>query len=244
MSGTLSPIRVPRVIAPILTLLAVAAPEVVNPAVARGAVLSAEAQWNAIAACPLVVIDDQASFGTAVVVGHKDGFAYLLTAAHVIEGTRDREFRFFTRDSYPRPARTVKGGNVLLRSQKPDFALVQVKVGDDRLPELKLAGPGQRPKRFPFEAVSVGCPFGGWPQARAETVSAKLLKRPNDVPEAFFWQTAAPPEKGRSGGPLLDAQGRVIGVCAATQDDRGYFTHLDEILAGLKRAKHEWLWAD
>ena len=160
-----------------------------------------------------MVIDDQASFGTAVVVGHKGGFAYLLTAAHVVEGARDREFRFFTRDSYPRPTRTVKGGNVLFRSQKPDFALVQVKVGDDRLPELKLAGPGQRPKRFPFEAVSVGCPFGGWPQVRAETVSAKVLKRANDVPEAFFWQTAATPEKGRSGGPLLNARGRVIG-CA------------------------------
>ena len=79
--------------------------------------------------------------------------------------------------------------------------------------------------------------------AWAETVAAKLLKRANDVPEAFFWQTAAKPEKGRSGGPLLDADGRVIGICAATQDEKGYFTHLDEILAGLKTAKYEWLWA-
>ncbi len=234
----------PRVIAPIFTLLAVAAPGVVNPAVAHPAVLSAEAQWRAVAACPLVVTGDQESFGTAVVVGHKDEFAYLLTAAHVVEGARDREFRFFTRDSDPRPARTVKGGDVLFRSRKPDFALLRVRVGDDRLPELKLAGPGQRPKRFPFEAVSVGCPFGGRPRARAETVSAKRLTRANDAPVAFFWQTAATPEKGRSGGPLLDPAGRVIGVCAAAQDDRGYFTHLDEILAGLTRAKYDWLWAD
>ena len=229
-------------IAPILTLLVLAAPEVVNPAIAVGTALSAEAQWKAIAATPRVASGKNGSFGTAVVVGHKDGFAYLLTADHVVDVPQEREFHFFTRDSYPQPVRTLKGGEILLRSEKPDFALLRLKVGDERLPELKLAGPGQRPKRFPFAAVSVGCPFGGWPQARAETVAAKLLKRVNDLPEAFFWETAAKPEKGRSGGPLLDADGRVIGLCAAAQDEKGYFTHLDEILAGLKREKYDWLW--
>ena len=230
-------------IAPILTLLAVAAPEAATPAVAFGAVLSAEAQWKAVAACPRVASGMNGSFGTAVVVGHRGGFAYLLTAAHVVEVFQEREFHFFTRASYPQPARTLKGGEILLRSEKPDFALLRLKVGDERLPELKLAGPGQRPKRFPYAAVSVGCPFGGWPQARAETVAAKVLKRSGESPEAFFWQTADKPEKGRSGGPLLDADGRVIGLCAATQDEKGYFTHLDEILAGLKREKCDWLWA-
>jgi len=230
------------VIAPILPLLLLAGPQAVSPAVARDAVLPVAAQWQAVAACPRVVIGRNISFGTAVVVGHHDGYAYLLTAAHVIDGDQTREFQFFTRESYPQPARTVTGGSVLLRSEKPDFALIRVKVSEP-LPQLKLAGPGQRPKRFPFAAVSVGCPLGGWPQARAESIAAKVLARAKDVPTAFFWRTATPPERGRSGGPLLDSAGRVIGLCAANQDGKGYFTHLDEILAGLKKAKYEWLWA-
>lgn len=243
MTRTPHPIRTSRVIAPILQLLLFAGPQAVSPAVTRDAVLPLAAQWQAIAACPRVEIGRKAGFGSAVVVGHRDGYAYLLTAAHVIDVDQTREFQFFTRDSYPRPARTLTGGSVLLRSEKPDFALLRVKVGDDPLPRLKLAGPGQRPKRFPFAAVSIGCPLGGWPRARAETIGAKVLARAKDVPTAFFWRTATPPERGRSGGPLLDAAGRVIGLCAASQDGKGYFTHLDEILAGLKKAKYEWLWA-
>lgn len=229
-------------IAPILSLVAVASSELLNPALAPGAVLSAEAQWRAISATPRVVVGNKKFFGTAVVVGHRDGFAYLLTAAHVVDGVENLEFHFFTRASGHEPARKLKGGEVVLRSEKPDFALVRLKVEGARLPELPLAGPGQRPKRFPFAAVSVGCPFGGRPQAKMEEITAKLLKRFGETPEAFFWRTDDRPDKGRSGGPLLDANGRVIGLCAATQDEKGYFTHLDEILAGLKKAGYDWLW--
>lgn len=227
-------------IPPLVALLAVVGPDVVHPAVARDAILSAEAQWRAIPACLRVV--EKGAFGTAFVVGHKGEYAYVLTAAHVVAGVKDREFQAFTRDSHPLPARVFKESDVLLRVEKPDVALVRVKVGQDRLPELKLAGPGQRPKRFPFAAVSVGGPFGGAPAARAETVTAKYLKLDRDQPRALFWQVDRPPDKGRSGGPLLDAEGRVIGLCAAAQGEKGYFTHHDEILAALKQNGYDWLW--
>lgn len=230
-------------IPPVLALLALAGPEAAHPAVARDAVLAADAQWRAIPACVRVVVGRKESFGTGFVVGHKGGDAYVLTAAHVVEGVEDREFQTFTRDSHPLPARTFKESVVLLRAEKPDVALVRVTVGDVRLPELRLAGPGQRPKRFPFAAVSVGGPFGSAPVARAEQVTAKYLKLSGELPDALFWQTTAKPEKGRSGGPLLDAEGRVIGVCAAAKGDKGYFTHLDEVLAALKAGGYEWLWA-
>jgi S1-C subfamily serine protease len=231
-------------IPPVIALLALAGPEVVHPAVARDAVLSAEAQWRAIPAC-LRVVGKDGSFGTAFVVGHKDGYAYILTAAHVVPTGVSYEFQTFTRDSHPLLAKAHQEGiQTLFREEKPDVALVRVKLkkGEDPLPELKLAGPGQRPKRFPFAAVSVGGPFGSAPVARAEQVTSKYLKLTGERPDGLFWQTAAKPEKGRSGGPLLDAEGRVIGICAAFKGEKGYFTHHDEILAALKQNGHDWLW--
>jgi hypothetical protein len=50
------------------------------------------------------------------------------------------------------------------------------------------------------------------------------------------------PVGGMSGGPLLDARGRVIGVCSAAKPDGpGYYAHLDEVLAGLKSQGYGWL---
>ena len=40
---------------------------------------------------------------------------------------------------------------------------------------------------------------------------------------------------GRSGGPLLDADGRLIGVCSGTQEGMNYYTHPDEIRGALQR---------
>lgn len=236
--------KVADVIPPIVLLLVIAEPEFTSPAVVRDAVMSTKSQWEALASCPRVVIGKKDAFGSAVVIGHKDGFAYLLTAAHVLDESQEMQLHFFERSSRTQPARILKNVEVLFRSDKPDFALLRAKTVEGPLPHLKLAGPNQRPRRFPSDAVSVGCAFGGWPQAKAESISAKLLKRVGDTPEAFFWQTATRPEKGRSGGPLLDGRSRVIGVCAAAQDEKGYFTHLDEILAGLKKAGYDWLWAE
>lgn len=210
--------------------------------VSAGVPASADAQWAAVAACPRVVnrAGDRGT-GTAVCVACRDGFAYLLTAEHVAGSPEDREVQFFTRESYPRPARRVRGVQVLSKFATPDLAVLKVKVGDEPVPVLRLAGPGERPKRFPFDAASVGCTDARPPTFRGEVVAGKkLARRPGDK-VAFFWETAVAPIPGRSGGPLLDREMRVIGICAAAREKLGYYAHLDEILAGLKRDELGWL---
>jgi hypothetical protein len=122
----------------------------------------------------------------------------------------------------------------------PDLVLVRLPAGEE-VPAVRLAGPGQRPKRFPFAAVSVGCPRASPQVVRAERVTDKRLVRRPGGGVAFFWEVAVPPVGGMSGGPLVDPDGRVIGICTAAQDGQGYFTHLDEILAALKREGYSWL---
>ncbi len=226
-----------------LFLLGVALLVIPTPVVGP-APTSADAQWAAVAACPRVGGGPGGGLGaTAVCVGCKDGFAYLLTAAHAVPKGEARAYEFFTRESYPKPARTLTRGEVVVRLTDPDFALVKLPVGDTPVPFVHLAGAGERPKRFPVTAVAVGCPAGSPPACRVEKVVEKSFVRRPTAGDAFFWQVAVRPVGGMSGGPLLDAGGRVIGICAAAQDGRGFFAHLDEIQYGLKQNGYEWLFA-
>ena len=222
-----------------LTLLVVA---VALPVVASDKV-PAELQWKLLRASPRIVTTSGA-FGTAsgVAVGARDGVAYILTAAHTVAEVAEREVQFFAEKGYPVPVKVYKAASVVLRVPDADVALVTVAVGNDAIVLAKLAAPGQRPKAFPAPVFAVGCSNGSAPTVEVDELLAKRFVRRPGNGMAFFWETAAPPVTGRSGGPLCDADGRVIGVCAANRDGRGYYAHADELHAALKKAGYAWLW--
>jgi S1-C subfamily serine protease len=225
----------------ILTAVALAA----APTVASREFTS-DAQWAAARACPRITPTDvgQATGGTGVAIGSKGGAAFVLTADHAVTGARELEVCFFSRESYPLPAQRFERASVVLHLPAADLALVRVPVGEWPVPVSKLAAPGRRPKEFPAVALSVGCTGTDAPTCAVESIRAKRLVRRPGNEMAFFWETAAPPQPGRSGGPLIGTDGRVIGLCSAAQDGHGYYVHLDEILAGLKKAGYGGLWED
>lgn len=204
-----------------------------------GTVFPADAQWAAVTACPKITIPREAS-GTGVVVGVKGGFAYLLTAAHVAK--YDGLFvEFTTRAAFPKAAWSAESPEVLARWPDPDLALIRFPLGDKKVPAVPLAGAGQRPKRFPVTVWAVGVGGGEAAVVRVDQLRAKKYIRRPDHEGAFFWETDHPPDLGRSGGPLLDERGRVIGLCTARMGNNGYYTHLDEIQAALTRGGYGWL---
>ena len=215
--------------------------------VSSAAPLSPAAQWAAVAGTVRVSAGPLGSaVATAAVVGVRPerGEAYLLTAGHAVPAAEGRLYEFFTKASYPAPAFKVVGGDIVVRLDGCDVALVKVAVGGDLPGVVRMAPRFDRPKRFPAAATAVGCPNGVPPRCRPETVEGKtLIKRPPDY-AAFFWQTVAAPAGGMSGGPLLDGQGRVIGVCTAAQGGHGFYAHLDEIQAGLRKESYRWLTDD
>ena len=106
---------------------------------------------------------------------------------------------------------------------------------------MPLAPPWQRPKAFPANVLAIGAGNDRAATVWADAIQAKDFITREQKKPAFFWRTEVPPEPGRSGGPLLDARGRVIGIAIATSGGSGYYAHHDEILAALKRDGYSWL---
>lgn len=200
----------------------------------------ADAQWAAIQACPKVSVPGNAS-GTGVVIGTKDGFAYLLTASHIIGDFDAVGIAFTSRVTYPKPVWYPDRVEVLARWPEPDLALLRFPLGMQNVSVLPLAPAWQRPKVFPVGVQTIG--VGSDPAAtiRADKLLAKEFIARDEKQLAIFWKTETAPEPGRSGGPLLDGKGRVIGLAVASSGGKGFYTHHDEILAGLKRGGYGWL---
>ncbi len=231
-----------------VTLLShLAAPPPLALATDGGAVLSVRTQWALVEACPR--IRHGADSGTAVVVGQGKDWVYLLTADHLVRSATEFELDRYTLDSYPLPDQTRSLKNVpaviVASSKDADVALIRVPAGKEAWPLIKLAPPGDRPKKFPFPAVSVGCSGGAAPTCQAENVIAKKFgrgDRPGEEIAAFVWEAERPQAVGRSGGPLVDSRGKVIGLARSKSDARGYYTHADDLLAVLKEKGYGWLW--
>jgi S1-C subfamily serine protease len=206
-----------------------------------GTGLSLEQRWQLLEATPRLV--GSGGTATAVVVGRVNDDLYLLTSEHVVRNSSDLKLEFFDRTSWPKVARTVPFGITLETFPVPDLAVVKFPMLKGQThPAARLATRETRPKRFPADGLSIGCTNGKPPTVEDTVIGAKrLTRRATNDEIAFFWETEQVPVPGRSGGPLFDASGRLIGICAATTSGKGFYTHLDEIQAALKQRKLGWL---
>jgi hypothetical protein len=228
------------------------------------------------AAAATVRVTNQTDFrmGSGVTFGVRDGYAYVLTANHVIGQDGARRVDFFKIDKHGQIHRyfSVQPTDVVVAARQvtADFAILKVTLPRDTKPEgdstppiapnstalrvppdARLAPPFDRPKRFPVTVYSAGCnqPKDIEKNPTAEEVptvmEAKLIGKRfkgSGADLAILWETDRPQEEGRSGGPLLDNKGRIIGVCLAKDKVslQGRFLHLDEIQAWTKKNGFGW----
>jgi S1-C subfamily serine protease len=146
----------------------------------------------------------QQALGSGFVI---DKSGHLVTNFHVVEGAQQIEVSFSNRDS-------VKA-RVVGSDPSTDIAVLKVDVDARALTPLRLGSSDH--VEVGDSVVAIGNPLGLERSVTAGIVSAlhRPLTAPNDFTIDDVIQTDASINSGNSGGPLIAANGRVIGVNTA-----------------------------
>jgi putative serine protease PepD len=150
----------------------------------------------------------QQALGSGFVI---DKSGRIVTNFHVVEGAEDVEVSFSNRDS-------VKA-RIVGKDPSTDLAVLKVDVDARALTPLQLGNSDR--VRVGDSVVAIGNPLGYERSVTAGIVSAlhRPLTAPNDFTIDDVIQTDAAINSGNSGGPLIAANGKVIGVNTAIATD-------------------------
>lgn len=144
----------------------------------------------------------ESSLGSGFIIS-KDG--YIVTNNHVIQGADEVSVKLREEDKKTYEAKIIG------RDPETDLALLKIKADED-LPVLAFGD--SEHSRVGEWVVAIGNPFGLGHTVTAGIISAKgriLGAGPFDN----FIQTDASINPGNSGGPLIDMDGKVIGINSA-----------------------------
>jgi S1-C subfamily serine protease len=133
-----------------------------------------------------------------------DDEGHILTNAHVVEGASKIRVDFGDEKSVD--------AEVVGQDASNDVALLKVKANKDALDPLTLGNSSK--VKVGDAVVAIGNPFGLDRTVTTGIVGAlaRQLRAPNGFTIQNVIQTDAAINPGNSGGPLLDSQGRVIGI--------------------------------
>jgi S1-C subfamily serine protease len=145
----------------------------------------------------------QRALGSGFVI---DKAGHVITNYHVVQGATTIQVSFSNNERFK--ARIVGS------DPSTDIAVLQVHVKSRALKSLPLGNSDS--VRVGDQVIAIGNPFGLDRSVTAGIVSAvqRRIESPNQLSISHVIQTDAALNHGNSGGPLLNAEGQVIGVNA------------------------------
>jgi len=145
--------------------------------------------------------EEQQSLGSGFVM---DKAGHIVTNYHVVQGAKTVKVNFSSNENVT--------ARVIGTDPSTDIAVLQIGAHSRALTPLPWGNSDA--VQVGDSVVAIGNPFGYTRSATAGIVSAvdRPLTAPNDFPIDHAIQTDAALNHGNSGGPLLNAQGEVIGV--------------------------------
>jgi S1-C subfamily serine protease len=160
----------------------------------------------------------ESPFGGPQAQGQGSGFVYdrqghIVTNQHVIQGASSVSVRFWNGQTYD--------AEVVGTDASTDLAVLDVDAPASVLSPLRLGDSSE--VEVGDGVVAIGSPFGLEQTVTSGIVSAlhRQMTAPNEFSINDSIQTDAAINHGNSGGPLLNAGGRVIGVNAQIESDSG-----------------------
>ena len=202
---------------------------------------SQEQQIKAIVATVSVVNEADKTQGSGAIVRQNGPFVYVLTAAHIVGGAETVSVSLFSAKSYPKPERVVKRAEVVARAKNSDVALLRFEMREPVPGVVSLCPLKLVPEDQAFPVLLAGCEQGQPTCVEAAVQGKKQVRKPDVDTATLIWEVGKKPPKGRSGGPLIDRRGYLLGLCSGTSAQKGYYTHIDEIHACLQQNGFRWL---
>jgi len=157
-------------------------------------------------------------FGPVPEEGTGSGFIYdkeghIVTNYHVIEGAQDVEVTLADGTTVP--------AEIIGTDPYNDLAVLKVDVPAHKLQPVELGSSANL--RVGQRAIAIGNPFGLDRTLTTGVISSlgRVIEREGEPALGEMIQTDAAINPGNSGGPLLDSQGRVIGVNTAIKSPSG-----------------------
>jgi len=177
--------------------------------------------------------------GSGVIIDER---GYVLTSRHVLEGARQIEVVLNSGKKVP--------AELVGHDRATDLAVLRIKAEGGGFPAVEFGDSDA--VRVGEVAIAIGSPFSLQSSVTVGHVSQKG-RRVEILPYEDFIQTDAAINEGSSGGPLIDADGRLIGINAAIQTDaveRGVGiafsvpSNLAMVIAKslIEKGVHEWPW--
>jgi S1-C subfamily serine protease len=135
---------------------------------------------------------------------------HVVTNSHVVEGADSVEVKLGSSD-------TTHSARIVGTDPATDVALLEVDAPSDQLHPLALGDSSKVEVGEPV--VAIGNPFGLDRTVTSGIVSAlqRQIQAPNGFSISHVIQTDAAINPGNSGGPLIDSDGRVIGINSQIQ---------------------------
>src|SRR5712691_5589378 len=165
-----------------------------------------------------ITVASSPPFGGSQARAQGSGFVYdaaghIVTNQHVVDGASTVSVKFWNGKTYD--------ARVIGTDASTDLAVLQVDAPASLLFPLSLGDSGK--VAVGDSVVAIGSPFGLEETVTTGIVSAlhRQMTSPNNFAIDDSIQTDAAINHGNSGGPLLNAQGKVIGVNAQIASDSG-----------------------
>jgi serine protease Do len=164
------------------------------------------------------LIRPQRASGSGVIV---DASGFIVTNAHVVRGAQQLRVELPAaaggRSILAAPGRLIEADVVGL-DLETDLAVIKVAAG--QLPTLAFGDSDEL--RMGQLVLAVGSPLGLNNSVSLGVVSAVARQLEPESPMVYV-QTDAPINPGNSGGPLVDLQGRMVGINTLILSQRGAF---------------------
>ncbi|MCD7957473.1 MAG: trypsin-like peptidase domain-containing protein [Lachnospiraceae bacterium] len=160
---------------------------------------------------------ESVSVGSGIIIGENDTELLVLTNYHVVEDATELSVGFINEEA---AEAVVKGTDASI-----DIAVVAVQledISDETMSEIAIAEIGDSDSlQLGEQVVAIGNALGYGQSVTTGIVSALNRTIELDTYTAEMIQTDAAINAGNSGGPLLDMNGRVIGINSAKAADTG-----------------------